>query len=139
MCVLYPICGIYFYFPTLWSILAVTFCRYCIFTLSHSNQIKNIKVTQGLWLCYIDFFSHYLLDSTEVLRLKIAKFLRADKEVGATGSIRSEIDLFLMTEDVECNIFHPNEHYPSWTYSSSPYWQSKTDYSSSLHWMVICC
>ncbi|KAH1216699.1 hypothetical protein HKD37_13G035962 [Glycine soja] len=46
----------------------------------------------------------------------------ADKEVGATGTIRSEGDIFLngaqkglMTEDVGCNMFHPSEHYPSWT------------------------
>ncbi|TKY52846.1 pectate lyase 4 [Spatholobus suberectus] len=46
----------------------------------------------------------------------------ADKDVEATGHIRSEGDLFLngaqpglMTEDVGCNMFHPSEHYPSWT------------------------
>ncbi|KAK7345643.1 hypothetical protein VNO77_16251 [Canavalia gladiata] len=45
-----------------------------------------------------------------------------DKEVGATGYIRSEGDLFLngaqpglMTHDVECHMFHPQEHYPSST------------------------
>lgn len=46
----------------------------------------------------------------------------ADKEVGATGHIISEGDLFLngaqpglMTKNVGCNMFHPSEHYPSWT------------------------
>ncbi|XP_020202373.1 probable pectate lyase 4 [Cajanus cajan] len=45
----------------------------------------------------------------------------ADKEVGTTGLIRSEGDLFLngaqpgLTEDNGCNMFHPSEHYPSWT------------------------
>jgi len=46
----------------------------------------------------------------------------ADKEVGTSGIIRSEGDLFLngaqpglMTENAGCNMFHPTEHYPSWT------------------------
>lgn len=46
----------------------------------------------------------------------------ADKEAGATGHIISEGDLFLngataglMTEDVGCKMFHPTEHYLSWT------------------------
>ncbi|KAH1227580.1 hypothetical protein HKD37_10G027331 [Glycine soja] len=46
----------------------------------------------------------------------------ADKEVGATGTIMSEGDIFLngakaglMAVDVSCNMFHPSEHYPSWT------------------------
>lgn len=46
----------------------------------------------------------------------------ADKEVGTSGYIRSEGDLFLngaepglMTENGRCNMFHPSEYYPSWT------------------------
>ncbi|RDX65177.1 putative pectate lyase 4, partial [Mucuna pruriens] len=45
----------------------------------------------------------------------------ADKEVGASGNIRSEGDIFingaeagLMNEDGGCK-FHPSEYYPSWT------------------------
>ena len=44
----------------------------------------------------------------------------ADKEVGASGTIRSKGDIFLngaqeglMTKDVGSNMFHPTEHYPS--------------------------
>ncbi|XP_057427220.1 probable pectate lyase 4 [Lotus japonicus] len=46
----------------------------------------------------------------------------ADKEAEATGYIRSEGDLFLngaqpglLTQNVECNMFHPSEYYPTWT------------------------
>lgn len=60
----------------------------------------------------------YLDNNTELVTSPQA----ADKEVGATGTIMSEGDIFLngakaglMAVDVSCNMFHPSEHYPSWT------------------------
>ncbi|XP_014511058.1 probable pectate lyase 4 [Vigna radiata var. radiata] len=90
----------------------------------YNNYIRNWGIYAVCASVEAQIFSQHNI--YEAGQKKVAfKYLTekaADKEVGTSGYIRSEGDLFLngaepglMTENGRCNMFHPSEYYPSWT------------------------
>ncbi|KAK7393621.1 hypothetical protein VNO78_22179 [Psophocarpus tetragonolobus] len=90
----------------------------------YNNYIRNWGIYAVCASVEAQIFSQHNIYEAGQKKL-VFKYLTekaADREVGATGFIRSEGDLFLngaqtglMTENVGCSIFHPSEHYPYWT------------------------